>query len=164
MMYIVLNRGFKTLIDDEDADLACFKWRTTGVAERLYAYKCSSRAGGKKVKHTALHRTVAERMGLPVEDRSLVVDHINGNALDNRRSNLRLVSYRDNCRNQKDASNNTSGFKGVHFDNARGKWMASIRENHVLKNLGRFETFEEARDARLAAESAWEIKPRRAAQ
>lgn len=52
-------------------------------------------------------------------------------------------------------SNNTSGFRGVSYDNARNKWRAYIRLQYKTKHLGRFNTFEQAVNARLEAEDIY---------
>jgi hypothetical protein len=82
------------------------------------------------------------------------IDHINGNRLDNRISNLRLVTYSENSQN----SNKTraaSGVRGVHKSRitARNKkpWMSQIVVNGKQKKLGRFNTIEEAKAAYDAA-------------
>lgn len=57
-----------------------------------------------------------------------VVDHINGNRLDNRRSNLRLCSQKQNVQNQrKRRSDNTSGYKGVRFH--QNLWYALVHKD-----------------------------------
>jgi hypothetical protein len=160
MIYVQMNGGYKTLIDDQDADLGCYKWRTSCLKWGPYAYREEPMVKGVRGKSVSLSRTIAARMGLPVEDRSLQVDHINGNPLDNRRANLRMATPSQNSINQKDRADNTSGFKGVHYDRSRGKWMAFIGQK-PFKNLGRFDTFEEAKAARLAAEAEWSVAPRR---
>ncbi len=68
------------------------------------------------------------------------VDHINGDGLDNRRENLRIVTRSQNLRNRKTFKNSKSGFKGVIFNPVNGKWKAII-------NLGTFDTSEEAAKA-----------------
>lgn len=163
MMYINLNNGFKSLIDDIDADLDCYRWRTSCLKWGPYAYREERMVKGKRGKCVSLSRTIAERMGLDVSDRSNQVDHINGNPLDNRRANLRVLSASDNSRNQKDRSDSTTGFKGVCFDRSRGKWMAHVSEGGKFRNLGRFDSMEDAKAARLAAEAEWEVRPRRSA-
>lgn len=65
-----------------------------------------------------------------------VVDHINGNKLDNRLSNLRVCLQRENARNVPMKRNNTSGFVGVSWDRTRGKWLAHIKVNRKFVNLG----------------------------
>ena len=81
------------------------------------------------------------------------VDHINRDKLDNRRSNLRLVTHTQNCVNASLRVTNTSGFKGVNF--YRGKyWRAYIRVNYRHISLGFFPTAEAA--ARAYDEAARE--------
>ncbi len=76
-----------------------------------------------------------------------LVDHINGDGLDNRRVNIRLCTKADNQRNQRRNSKNTTGYKGVSFDKARGKYSASIGVHGEQISLGRFSTAEEASQA-----------------
>ena len=57
------------------------------------------------------------------------IDHKNGNGLDNRRSNIRKANQSQNNMNKKIAKNNTSGFKGVHYDKTTNKWKLQIRKN-----------------------------------
>lgn len=73
-----------------------------------------------------------------------VVDHINRCKLDNRKSNLRIVSQKQNCLNQKIRKNNTSGFNGVRYDKTRNKYVAFYGK----RKIGRFKTIEEAVKAR----------------
>lgn len=73
------------------------------------------------------------------------IDHINGDRTDNRLRNLRSVTRSENARNRKTATNNTSGYTGVHLDTRTGKWVASI-------GLGYYNSLEEAAEARRSAE------------
>lgn len=85
----------------------------------------------------------------PPED----VDHINGDRLDNRWANLRLVSRQNNLRNQGLRIDNTSGVIGVHFDKNKNKWLAYIGVGEGKREaLGYYETKDEAIDVRKAAE------------
>lgn len=73
------------------------------------------------------------------------VDHINGDRLDNRRENLRIVSNSANQQNQRRVT-------GVSFDRTRGRWRAYGKVNQKQTNLGYHDTREEA----IAARRKWE--------
>lgn len=85
----------------------------------------------------------------------LLVDHINRDVRDNRRSNLRYVNRFESGMNRGDMSDNTSKFKGVSFHKNRKKWIAYISVNGKRKHLGYFETAEEARKKRLEAKKKY---------
>lgn len=78
----------------------------------------------------------------------MVVDHINGNGLDNRRSNLEHVSHSANSRNQTPHKKSV----GVYFRASTGKYEASICHNYHQIHLGTYATLEEAQAARNRAE------------
>lgn len=79
------------------------------------------------------------------------IDHINGNRIDNRIENLREVSTVENMHNSKIYKTNKSGFTGVYWDTQRQKWQAYIMVDNRQINLGRFENFEDAVEARKMA-------------
>jgi hypothetical protein len=81
-----------------------------------------------------------------------VVDHINGDKLDNRKINLRLCTQQQNCMNSSLLSNNTSGVKGVYWCNKRMKWSAQITFKRKTISLGRHVEFESAVNARRLKE------------
>ena len=86
------------------------------------------------------------------------VDHINGDTLDNRRSNLRVCTNAANLRNGRIRQNNTSGKTGVWQDKRSGKWVAEIKVNYKKISLGRSKSFEEAIKLRKQAEKKyWSI-------
>jgi hypothetical protein len=70
----------------------------------------------------------------------LIVDHVNRDRLDNRRSNLRLVTVAQNTQNSgpKKTKGRTSSFKGVCLDKQSGKWQAQIKVKGISKYLGQF--------------------------
>lgn len=152
MMIIELTRGFVTTVDDEDRDLNDFNWQamlnTSGT--HPYAVRTVS-IEGKRIA-IFLNRIILERKIGRKLDRSEIADHKNRNTLDNRRSNLRIANYSQNAMNRRIYANNKSGVAGVTWDKTEKRWVAHIRVNKKLKKLGRFETLEEARIARLAAE------------
>ena len=82
----------------------------------------------------------------------LTIDHINRNRSDNRISNLRDVSHKQNHQNRRKPSNNTSGHSGVLWDKQKSKWKAQITHNQKKIHLGYFATIEEAIAARKAGE------------
>ncbi|PPA72545.1 hypothetical protein C4E15_30125 [Achromobacter spanius] len=79
------------------------------------------------------------------------VDHINGNGLDNRIANLRDVSHKENQRNQRLRSTNSSGFNGVIWDKTTQRWKAYIGGAHRT-HVGYYDTPELASAARKAAQ------------
>ncbi len=82
----------------------------------------------------------------------LQIDHIDGDGLNNRISNLRDVTSRENRRNGRLRSDNKSGTVGVHFDKARCKWHAQIKTGSGNKFLGQFDCIEDAISARKKGE------------
>ncbi len=67
-------------------------------------------------------------------------DHINGNKLDNRRSNLRICKHKDNSRNAKKRIDGvTSRYIGVHYAKDRKKWVSKINVNSKRFSIGEFD-------------------------
>lgn len=86
-----------------------------------------------------------------------LVDHLDGDGLNNRLDNLRIVDAATNARNGKLSKNNTSGVNGVYWNKANSNWVA---EGHYTefgvnkkKSLGSYTNLEDAKNAR----KAWEI-------
>jgi hypothetical protein len=75
------------------------------------------------------------------------IDHINGVRGDNRICNLREATSAENCRNAKTRRDNSSGLKGVHKHPLSGRWGARITVNKKTRNLGYFDTANEASEA-----------------
>ena len=87
-------------------------------------------------------------LGVDDDGRSVFVDHISGDTLDNRRSNLRVCTQEQNARNRRLNSNNKTGFKGVSLNSKLKKFRADIRAgNGKTIYLGMYKTAEEAADA-----------------
>lgn len=124
---IPLTHGYSALISEIDSDLINLKWH---ISDTGYAVR---RTGTPK-KTVRLHRLIAERIHTDISD--LVVDHINGNRLDNRRENLRPVSISLNCSNACKSKSNTSGYKGVRFESS--SWRVTIKSNGSKYDFGRY--------------------------
>lgn len=80
-----------------------------------------------------------------------VIDHIDGNKINNKLENLRNVDYVENNRNLPKPKKNKSGFTGVRFYRPRNKWSARIQVNGKDIHLGYFLTIEEAIESRKKA-------------
>ena len=86
------------------------------------------------------------------KDDSVVVDHINGDPLDNTRGNLRICSQGENVLNKRFMSNNTTGFIGVSYKKDRDRYDPEIRFGYTRCHLGMTKTIEEAVYKRYIAE------------
>lgn len=133
MKKIILNTGKEVLVDDED-------WPV--LSGRNWYEQPAKREGNPSYAHLHVRgrNVLMHRFLLDAQDANVVVDHIDGNGLNNQRSNLRLASRSENRFNSRRAV----GFKGVY---PRGnRWEAAI--NHgKWESLGYFDTPEEAAKA-----------------
>ncbi len=113
------------------------------IRDRFVRYHCYVNLDGYVVVATRkrilghLHRLIMA----PIPN-GLHIDHINGNKLDNRRSNLRLATRSQNAANQPLTSRNRSGYKGVSA--SRTRWKARIQHQGTIYHLGVFKAREEA--------------------
>lgn len=162
MIEVRLTKGHVALIDDEDAHLNEYKWCASVARRGVYAVRKRRRADGPGGSLVLLHRVIVDA---PI---GLEVDHIDGDTLNNRRGNLRVVSRAENSWNAGQYKNNTSGHRGVWWSAANSSWRAGIEVqlNGKRKTLyfGYHSTIDAAVEARLKAErELWGIQPRRAA-
>lgn len=131
---IPLTQGKVAVVDDADVEeLSRYRWHAVNYHGYWYA---RSREG-------LMHRIL---MGLARHNR-LVVDHINGDGLDNRRENMRVCKPGHNARNQRKRRSSTSPYKGVHYRADIGLWEARVGWNGKRYSAGMHETAEGARDA-----------------
>lgn len=123
---------YEAKVSPEDDILLDYKWSVATTSSKPYAVR-------SKTPHKGLmHRVIlARKLERPLR-KGEVVDHINGNGLDNRRENLRLATHSQNGMNRGKQSNNTSGFKGVSLERKTGKWVAHISRNGEYIRLGTF--------------------------
>jgi hypothetical protein len=80
------------------------------------------------------------------------IDHIDGDGLNNRLSNLREVTRTENSRNHRRSSKNTSGVTGVHWFKRTGQWRAEIKVSGIGISLGYYDDIFSAAAARKSAE------------
>jgi hypothetical protein len=105
-------KGIKAIVDDEDySRCKKHKWYYTRMGEVHVVQFVTGCHKAHNIKRTYLHRFI---MNLE-NGNGLVVDHINGDRLDNRKSNLRVCTGAENTMNRKLPTNNTSGYKGVYY-------------------------------------------------
>lgn len=130
--YISLNKGNCTIVDnDEYEKFGNLTWFIcNGYAKRSFRLKSVERSKSNRQAH--LHREI---LNAP---KGMCIDHINGDKLDNRKSNLRLCTNQENIRNSKVMIKNTSGFKGVSWMKSKSKWRARIKVNMREIHLGLF--------------------------
>ena len=94
------------------------------------------------------------RLIMNVSDPQKHIDHINGNTLDNRRVNLRVVSHQENMMNKTTYKNNTSKIKGVNL-NKKGLWVARIQVGNQRIFLGSSKEKSVAEKLRIEAEKKY---------
>ena len=103
-------------------------------------------------KHVRLHRYL---MG--VDDKNIFVDHRkhpprDEHKVDNRKSNLRIVTPKENVSNSSLAKNNTSGATGVFWHNEKHKWRVTFPFDGKCKHIGYFKNFNDAVEKRKQLE------------
>lgn len=140
---IVLICGKSVSFDDSDWTI--FKSRHWHITTKGYVASGSTATG--KMVLTLLHRLITEA------PQGLVVDHIDGNPLNNCRCNLRICTQAENIRNRKIGSLNQSGFKGVTAKHRLSgtRYQAAIEYSGKRKFLGSFDSPEEAHAAYVNA-------------
>lgn len=155
MKEIKLSQGKVAIVDDEDFDnIHQFKWRASKGRHTFYAVRWNPQEG-KYFVLEHMHRVI---LNAPI---GMQIDHIDGDGLNNQKSNLRLVSCRGNLQNHAMREHQKhSKFPGVSWDKGmsrKKRWIAKIRINGTLKHLGYFETEEEAYECYKGACSKLEI-------
>jgi hypothetical protein len=120
MAVILTKKGEEILVDD-----CVFEW----VSKHTWCLNNNGYAQ-RSIKHNGKWITQSiHRMIMNVTDPKVLVDHINGNKLDNTRSNLRLCSKSENMRNRGPQKNSQSGIKGLYYHKRDDQWQARIELN-----------------------------------
>lgn len=119
-------------VDDEDYKwLSQYKWYCSNGYAQRYNGK------GERPYLIRMHREIMEYYGYDIRD--LMVDHKNGNPLDNRKSNLRVATHSQNLINRGKPVHNTSGYKGVSFRKSENCYEAYITVRKKRIRLGLFD-------------------------
>lgn len=135
MKEIPITRGLKAFVDDADYEaLSAYRWYAHKGKCTWYARRDYSREDGTKVK-VFMHRAILSGVA--------TVDHVNGNGLDNRRSNLRAATRSQNSQNAQGHRDGSSKYKGVSWDSERQKWCVRVGRVYA----GRFDSEVEAAEA-----------------
>jgi len=138
MAIINLTQNKQAIVDDEDLErVSKFKWQYSGGYAVSIVY--AGRVNGKTKNHN--YKLARLIMDAP---KGLVVDHIDGNPLNNRRSNLQLCTQGLNTAKKANQKNNTSGFRGVIWCKDRNKWCSRFYYQHKKWFLGYFDDIREA--------------------
>lgn len=146
MREVELRNGGVALVDDEDyEEISKGKWWANGKGGHLYAQRSKKVPGTQRVRTLMMHREIMKAPD------GMDVDHINGNGLDNRRENLRVVAHWQNLHNAGKPSSNTTGYKGVAYFPPTDRWAAHIGIRGKQRCLGYFATKEGAARAYDAA-------------
>ncbi len=148
---IPLTKGYVTIVDDADhPELGRWKWCANVKGENaVYAYRTVGNGPGQPKTSIYMHRLI---LGI-LDDKNIEGDHRNGDTLDNRRSNLRLATRRQNATNQALRSDNTSGVRGVDYVKKDRAFRVRVYTGAGEKVVGYTKTLEEAKALRERAQA-----------
>lgn len=129
---IPLGHGQFAIVDDEDYEaVSRYKWHTMANSTGSHIYAATK---------LRMHRLILDAPP------GYMVDHINGDTLDNRRSNLRLCTNSQNQQNTP-SRGGSSQYKGVSFQVKSGKWIAAFQYNGIRYYCGMWDSEEDAAKA-----------------
>lgn len=131
------GRGVALIVDEDAPLVAGRRWCLHRVRGTDYA---------RSTDKLYLHRLL---LGLERGDRR-TVDHINGNGLDNRRSNLRVCTHAENQQNRHRQAGRTSRYRGVSWWSTRRKWTVRVKVQGVVYHGGHYDDEDEAGRAAAA--------------
>lgn len=131
MKKIILSKGQTAIVNDDDYEyLSKMSWHT--LKNKTTYYACHGERFGKKMKSILMHRLI---MKTP---KGMETDHMDGNGLNNQKSNLRVCTISENRRNQtRKKLNCSSKFKGVSWNSAQKIWVANLQVDNKHVWLGR---------------------------
>ena len=125
MKCVDLTNGYSAIVDDADYEhVSKHKWfsmirRRADGTERVYAARNAKLADGRRTTQY-MHNVLAGTQ------KGMCTDHVDGNGLNNRRSNLRVCTQTENARNTCPRKG-SSKYKGVYWSSDKNRWRAQIR-------------------------------------
>ena len=136
MKEIPLTQGYSALVDDEDYEkYAHYRWsalvQRRGNSVLVYAVRRGPTINAQR-SSIRLHREILDA------PKHMCVDHIDGDTLNNCRSNLRLCTNAENQRNRGPRPGLSSAFKGVRWHKKEKRWMVEITIDGKQKHIGCF--------------------------
>lgn len=125
---IKLTQGKITILDEDEYD----KFKNTSIHAVNYKGWWYAEVTLSKKGKQLLHRLILNAK------KGEICDHINGDGLDNRKNNLRIVTNSQNLMNSRKPiiKNTTSQYKGVYWSVHHKKWVSRVRLNYKYQNLG----------------------------
>ena len=136
MKIIQLNHGKEALVDDDDfEELNKYKWYAWKHRNTYYAIRRSSEKNLNRMHRLILNPFSNEQ-----------IDHMNGNGLDNRKENLRIVTNRENQQNRINQIK-SSKYTGIYWNKRDKTWQAMIRVDGKKKFIGCFKNEMDAASA-----------------
>ncbi len=111
----------------------------TGEVEKIKPYKWHTAKGYVETTVRGGKNILLQNMIMNItSSRKRMVDHKDRDTLNNRKVNFRICTNKENSRNSKMPSHNTSGAKGVYWRKERNKWQAQIKINQKQTYIGIF--------------------------
>lgn len=139
-IYIASERGdYDCIIDKEDFE------KVSSIKTSWYLIYNRGRIESvvTKIQKHRIRKSIKLHQLIMGKCEPFVIDHINGNVLDNRKENLRVVTVAENNTNLKDYHNSSSGYQNIYLEKD-GKYAVRIKP----KRYGRYNTLEEAIEIR----------------
>lgn len=135
MKKINLTQGLVALVDDEDYEkLSAVNWCAANQRTHWYAVRGVGPRGKQRTVY--MHRVIMR------PPKSMTIDHIDGDGLNNTRANLRIATVAENSRNKRKSNGKSSRYKGVTFTGR--SWRVVIQRDGIVTPLGIFSTEIEA--------------------
>ena len=145
---VPLTRGYEAVISLADLPIVeRFNWCVIVAPTKVYATR--TECGNGEKRYIYMHRAI---LNAPP---GVLVDHRDGDGLNNQRSNLRFATFGENARNQRISKQNASGFKGVSWHTKGKRWVAQIKHEGEVIYLGGFTDPAEAHAAYCKASAIY---------